>query len=119
MIQEPFTYDEQYFENIREFKKSKHTMSYVYYAAWAPLEGLTGYKDPASWGERIVGLPDSLVVVAAGTLGDLVESCIKREMQIKDSGNFLPGHGGFLDRFDSTLLAVPAVVVYLALLGLL
>ena len=61
----------------------------------------------------------ALVVVAAGTLGDLVESCIKREMQIKDSGNFLPGHGGFLDRFDSTLLAVPAVVVYLALLGLL
>lgn len=60
MIQEPYTYDDQYFENIREFKKSKHTMSYVYYAAWAPLEGLTGYKDPASWGERIVGLPDSL-----------------------------------------------------------
>ena len=60
MIQEPYTYDEQYFENIREFKKSEHTMSYVYYAAWAPLEGLTGYKDPASWGERIKGLPDSL-----------------------------------------------------------
>ena len=60
MIQKPYTYDEQYFENLREYKKSKHTMSYVYYAAWAPLEGLTGYKDPASWGERIIGLPDSL-----------------------------------------------------------
>lgn len=61
----------------------------------------------------------ALVVVAAGTLGDLIESIMKREMQIKDSGNFLPGHGGFLDRFDSTLLAVPAVIVYLALVGLL
>lgn len=61
----------------------------------------------------------ALVVAVAGTLGDLVESSMKREMQIKDSGNFLPGHGGFLDRFDSTLLAVPAVVAYLALLGIL
>ncbi|MBO7301971.1 MAG: phosphatidate cytidylyltransferase [Bacteroidaceae bacterium] len=61
----------------------------------------------------------ALVVAVAGTLGDLVESSMKREMQIKDSGKFLPGHGGFLDRFDSTLLAVPAVVLYFALLGVL
>jgi phosphatidate cytidylyltransferase len=61
----------------------------------------------------------AIVVVVAGTLGDLIESSIKREMQIKDSGNFLPGHGGLLDRFDSTLLAVPAVIVYLAFMGLL
>ena len=47
VLQEPFTYDEQYYENVREFKKSEHTLSYCYYAAWAPLEGLTGYKDPA------------------------------------------------------------------------
>lgn len=60
VLQEPYTYDEQYFENIREYKKSEHTLSYCYYAAWAPLEGLTGYKDPASWGERLRGLPDSL-----------------------------------------------------------
>lgn len=63
VLQEPFTYDEQYFENIREFKKSEHTLSYCYYAAWAPLEGITGYKDPASWGERLRGLPDSLDIV--------------------------------------------------------
>ncbi len=62
-IQPLYTYDEQYYENVREYKKSEHTMSYVYYAAWAPLEGLTGYKDPASWGERIIGLPDSLDIV--------------------------------------------------------
>lgn len=63
VLQEPFTYDEQYFENIREYKKSEHTLSYCYYAAWAPLEGITGYKDPASWGERLRGLPDSLDIV--------------------------------------------------------
>lgn len=61
----------------------------------------------------------ALTVVAASTLGDLIESGIKREMQIKDSGNFLPGHGGMLDRFDSTLLAVPCVVLYLNLIGVL
>lgn len=61
----------------------------------------------------------AVVVVIAGTLGDLIESSMKREMGIKDSGNFLPGHGGLLDRFDSTLLAVPCAVVYLAILGIL
>ena len=58
-------------------------------------------------------------VVAAGTLGDLVESSMKREMQIKDSSNILPGHGGMLDRFDSTLLAIPCVLIYLNLIGIL
>ena len=60
-----------------------------------------------------------LTVVATATLGDLIESVMKREMQIKDSGNILPGHGGMLDRFDSTLLAVPAAVVYLSFIGIL
>jgi hypothetical protein len=60
VIQEPYTYDAQYFENIRAFKKSEHCLSFVYYAAYAPIEGVEGYKDPASWGERLRGLPDSL-----------------------------------------------------------
>ena len=58
-----------------------------------------------------VGL--GLTVVVFGTWGDLVESLLKRTLGIKDSGNILPGHGGMLDRFDSSLLAIPAAVVYL------
>jgi phosphatidate cytidylyltransferase len=56
------------------------------------------------------------IVVVAGTYGDLVESHFKRSMSIKDSGNSIPGHGGFLDRFDSLILAVPFIVVFLKLL---
>lgn len=59
-----------------------------------------------------------LVVVVFGTWGDLVESLFKRTLDIKDSGNILPGHGGMLDRFDSSLMAIPAAVIYLYTLSL-
>lgn len=59
----------------------------------------------------------ALVVVVFGTWGDLVESLLKRYLGIKDSGHILPGHGGMLDRFDSSLIAIPACFVYLCILG--
>lgn len=56
----------------------------------------------------ILGLVCSII----GTLGDLVESMLKRSVGLKDSGNIMPGHGGFLDRFDSLLFILPVATAY-------
>lgn len=56
-----------------------------------------------------------LIIIIGGTFGDLVESLLKRSIEIKDSGDALPGHGGFLDRFDGLLISAPFIVAYLEL----
>ncbi|MPR32536.1 phosphatidate cytidylyltransferase [Salmonirosea aquatica] len=55
------------------------------------------------------------IIVVTGTYGDLVESLFKRSIAIKDSGSTIPGHGGFLDRFDGLLLSAPFIVTFLKL----
>ncbi|MDP4238059.1 MAG: phosphatidate cytidylyltransferase [Bacteroidota bacterium] len=58
----------------------------------------------------------SEIIVIFGTFGDLIESLMKRTVDVKDSGNVIPGHGGLLDRFDSMLLAAPVIFIYLSFL---
>ncbi len=53
------------------------------------------------------------IIIIAGTYGDLIESLFKRSIEIKDSGNGLPGHGGFMDRFDGLLLSAPFITAFL------
>jgi phosphatidate cytidylyltransferase len=78
--------------------------------AWL-LSGWLGVVGTMQW------MVISLIVSVAGTYGDLVESMLKRSTGVKDSGTFMPGHGGFLDRFDSAILSFPLVFLFISLFG--
>ncbi|XCI75710.1 MAG: phosphatidate cytidylyltransferase [Flavobacteriales bacterium] len=69
------------------------------------------YKIWGEWYWFMIGL----IVAVFGTLGDLVESVIKRAYGVTNSGKFFPGHGGFLDRLDSFIFVIPMVVSYFVL----
>lgn len=75
------------------------------------LSGWLGVVSPVKW------IIISLIVSITGTLGDLVESMLKRSAGIKDSGNIMPGHGGFLDRFDSAVMSFPLVFLFISFFG--
>lgn len=79
-------------------------------AAWL-LSGWLGMVERTDW------IIISLIISVTGTYGDLVESMFKRSLGIKDSGNIMPGHGGFLDRFDSLIISFPVVFLYITLFG--
>lgn len=68
------------------------------------------------WGYRYLALQHwivlALIAAVFGTIGDLIESKLKRMAGVKDSGRIMPGHGGFMDRFDSLLLAAPFAWIY-------
>jgi phosphatidate cytidylyltransferase len=78
--------------------------------AWL-LSGWLGVIGTGKW------IIVSLIISVTGTYGDLIESMLKRSIGVKDSGTILPGHGGFLDRFDSTLLSFPMVFLFISFFG--
>ena len=83
------------------------------------IGGIVGALVMGAIGSHVVGgglglwLGLSVVVAITSVFGDLVESMFKREANIKDSGNIMPGHGGILDRFDALLISTPFAFVYL------
>lgn len=98
------------FERISPGKTWEGSMGGALFAlltAWG-LSFIFTQLDQVQW------LVLAVIIVITGTLGDLVESMLKRSLGIKDSGTVLPGHGGMLDRFDAVLLSAPFVFVYLA-----
>lgn len=76
---------------------------------------LAGWLLPTHFFSPLIMGGLGLVVTIAATLGDLIESMIKRTLGVKDSGTLIPGHGGILDRIDSLLLVIPASFVYFLL----
>ena len=92
------------------------------------IEGLAGglITTPLiAWGASLWFLPLltlsdciilGLTLTLLGTVGDLSESAFKRQAGVKNSGNLIPGHGGFLDRIDSLLLTVPTFYYYMLII---
>ena len=78
--------------------------------AWF-LSGWLGVVDKIHW------IIIALIVSVTGTYGDLIESMLKRSIGVKDSGTIMPGHGGFLDRFDSAIISFPLVYLFISLFG--
>ena len=83
-------------------------MIFAAVAGWA-LSGWLGVVDSVHW------VVIALIVSIVGTYGDLIESMLKRSVGVKDSGSIMPGHGGFLDRFDSAIVAFPMIYLFILL----
>jgi phosphatidate cytidylyltransferase len=95
------------FERISPKKTWEGTIGGIFFAIVAAY--LIAYFSEMDW---IYWTIAAVIIAPAAILGDLLESAFKRSLQVKDSGNILPGHGGILDRFDATLLAAPLFFIF-------
>lgn len=82
-------------------------IAFTFYQILLSVDGYTPILTPIDW------IAITVIIIIGGTFGDLVESLLKRSIAIKDSGSSIPGHGGFLDRFDGLFISAPFVVAYL------
>lgn len=99
------------FERISPKKSWEGSVGGAFFALLTALGISKIFLQYTNWQWMVI----AVLIIIFGTLGDLVESLLKRSLNIKDSGNILPGHGGILDRFDAVLLSVPFVFVFLTL----
>lgn len=96
------------FERISPKKSWEGSIGGLVFALIAA--SIISYFDDAH--NLVFWLTTAPILVVFGTIGDLVESMLKRNLEVKDSGTILPGHGGILDRFDAVLFAAPFVFVF-------
>lgn len=82
-------------------------IAFTFYQILLSVDSYTPILTPVDW------IAITAIIIVGGTFGDLVESLLKRSISIKDSGSSIPGHGGFLDRFDGLFISAPFIVAYL------
>lgn len=103
----------------RLFERISPKKSWEGFAGGLILSAITAWLIPQWLGiaGKLQWIAAAVIVSVAGTYGDLIESMLKRSIGIKDSGSIMPGHGGFLDRFDSVMISFPLFFIYLSLFG--
>lgn len=102
------------FEKISPKKTWEGTIGGTFFGLLAAFVLSLFFKELTVW----QWLAGALIINVSGTFGDLSESLLKRKFNVKDSGDFFPGHGGVLDRFDAVMFSAPVLFCYLLLLNL-